>query len=107
VRLGTNCYGLIALEGFSSSRISAFTNVEQALVAVEQTSRQEQLQRASVAESRRAYDLSLDTLQQGTIDMTTLLAVEETLSTQEDLLAQVRFARLKAIVNLFQALGGG
>jgi hypothetical protein len=55
-----------------------------------------------VAESRRAYDLSLDKLRQGTIDMTTLLSVEETLFTQEDLLAQVRFARLEAIVSLYQ-----
>jgi outer membrane protein, multidrug efflux system len=57
-----------------------------------------------VAESRRAYDLSLDKLQQGTIDMTTLLTVEQTLFTQEDILAQVRFARLEPIVSLFQAL---
>jgi multidrug efflux system outer membrane protein len=48
------------LQTYRVTVISAFTNVEQALVAVEQTSRQEQLQRASVAESRRAYDLSLD-----------------------------------------------
>jgi outer membrane protein, multidrug efflux system len=95
------------LQTYRMTVISAFTNVEQALVAVKQTSLQEQLQRASVAESRRAYDLSLDKLQQGTIDMTTLLTVEETLFTQEDLLAQVRFARLEALVSLFQALGGG
>jgi outer membrane protein, multidrug efflux system len=60
-----------------------------------------------VAESRRAYDLSLDKLRQGTIDQTTLLTVEQTLFTQEDILAQVRFARLEAHVSLFQALGGG
>ena len=87
--------------------ISAFTDVEKALVGIQQTTLQEQLQRTSVAESRRAYDLSLDKLRQGTIDLTTLLTVEETLFTQEDTLAQVRFARLEAFVSLFQALGGG
>ena len=87
--------------------ISGFTDVEKALVAIQQTTLQEQLQRTSVAESRRAYDLSLDKLHQGTIDQTTLLTVEETLFTQEDVLAQVRFARLEAMVSLFQALGGG
>jgi outer membrane protein, multidrug efflux system len=95
------------LQDYRMAVISAFTGVEQALVAVQQTTLQEQLQRASVAESRRAYDLSLDKLHQGTIDATTLLTVEETLFTQEDVLAQVRFARLEAIVSLFQALGGG
>jgi len=95
------------LQDYRMAVISAFTDVEKALVAIQQTTLQEQLQRASVAESRRAYDLSLDKRRQGTIDLTTLLTVEETLFTQEDTLAQVRFARLEAFVSLFQALGGG
>jgi len=95
------------LQDYRMAVISAFTDVEKALVAVQQTTLQEQLQRTSVAESRRAYDLSLDKLHQGTIDQTTLLTVEETLFTQEDTLVQVRFARLEAYVSLFQALGGG
>jgi NodT family efflux transporter outer membrane factor (OMF) lipoprotein len=95
------------LQDYRMAVISAFTDVEKALVAIQQTTLQEQLQRASVAESRRAYDLSLDKLRQGTIDQTTLLTIEQTLFTQEDVLAQVRFARLEAYVSLFQALGGG
>lgn len=95
------------LQDYRMAVISAFTDVEKALVAIQQTTLQEQLQRTSVAESRRAYDLSLDKLHQGTIDLTTLLTVEETLFTQEDMLAQVRFARLEAMVSLFQGLGGG
>jgi outer membrane protein, multidrug efflux system len=95
------------LQDYRMAVISAFTDVEKALIAVQQTTLQEQLQRTSVAESRRAYDLSLDKLRQGTIDLTTLLTVEQTLFTQEDQLAQVRFARLEAYVSLFQALGGG
>jgi multidrug efflux system outer membrane protein len=95
------------LQDYRMAVISAFTDVEKALVAIQQTTLQEQLQQTSVAESRRAYDLSLDKLRQGTIDQTTLLTVEQTLFTQEDILAQVRFARLEAHVSLFQALGGG
>jgi outer membrane protein, multidrug efflux system len=95
------------LQDYRMAVISAFTDVEKALVAIQQTTLQEQLQRASVAESRRAYDLSLDKLRQGTIDQTTLLTVEQTLFTQEDILAQLRFARPEAYVSLFQALGGG
>jgi outer membrane protein, multidrug efflux system len=95
------------LQTYRMTVVSAFTDVEKALVAIRETTRQEQLQRASVAEARRAYDLSLDKLHQGTIDLTTLLAIETTLFQQEDALAQVRFARLEAIISLFQALGGG
>jgi outer membrane protein, multidrug efflux system len=87
--------------------LSAFTDVEKALVAVEQLTRQEQLQRDAVAQSQKAFDLSEERLQGGTIDLTTLLATEQTLFAQQDTLAQVRFTRLEAIVSLFQALGGG
>jgi outer membrane protein TolC len=87
--------------------VSAFTDVERALVAVQQTSRQEALQRQAVAEARRAFELSEERLRGGTIDLTVVLQTEQTLFQQEDVLAQVRFARLEAIVALFQALGGG
>ena len=87
--------------------ISAFTDVERALVAVQQTTRQEALQRQAVAEARRAFELSEERLRAGTIDLTTVLQTEQTYFQQEDALAQVRFARLQAIVGLFQALGGG
>jgi NodT family efflux transporter outer membrane factor (OMF) lipoprotein len=95
------------LQNYRKSVISAFTDVERALVAVQQTTLQEALQRVAVAESRRAFDLSAEKLHQGTIDLTTLLSVEETLFLQQDTLVQVRFARLQALVSLFQALGGG
>lgn len=95
------------LQDYRKAVISAFTDVERALVAVQQTTRQEALQRQAVAESRRAFDLSEERLRAGTIDLTTVLQTEQTLFQQEDALALVRFARLQAIVALFQALGGG
>jgi multidrug efflux system outer membrane protein len=95
------------LQDYRKAVISAFTDVERALVAVQQTTRQEALQRQAVAESRRAFELSEERLRAGTIDLTTVLQTEQTLFQQEDTLAQVRFARLQAIVSLFQALGGG
>jgi outer membrane protein, multidrug efflux system len=95
------------LQDYRKAVVSAFTDVEKALVAVEQATRQEQLQRDAVAQSQKAFDLSEERLQGGTIDLTTLLATEQTLFTQQDILTQVRLARLQAIVGLFQALGGG
>ncbi|HKD28665.1 MAG TPA: hypothetical protein VKC66_22515, partial [Xanthobacteraceae bacterium] len=43
----------------------------------------------------------------GTVNMVTLLQVEQTLFTAEDQLAVVQLARFQAVVSLFQALGGG
>jgi len=46
-------------------------------------------------------------LQEGTIDIVTLLNTQQTLFQALDLLAQVRLTRFQAVVSLFQALGGG
>jgi len=95
------------LQDYRKAVISAFTDVEKALVAVQQMTRQEQLQRDAVRESRRAFELSEERLRAGTIDIVTLFQIEQTWIQQEITLAQVRFARLQAIVSLYQALGGG
>ncbi|MFX8942071.1 TolC family protein [Acinetobacter baumannii] len=50
--------------------------------------------------------MSEERLRQGTIDITTLLNVQNTLFTAQDSLVQARLARLQAVVSLFQALGG-
>jgi NodT family efflux transporter outer membrane factor (OMF) lipoprotein len=95
------------LQDYRKTVVSAFTDVERALVAVQQTTRQEALQRQAEAEARRAFELSEERLRGGTIDLTVVLQTEQALFQQQDLVAQVRFARLQAIVALFQALGGG
>jgi outer membrane protein, multidrug efflux system len=95
------------LQAYRKSVLSAFSNVEQALIALEQTTAQERIQENVVKASRRAFTLSEQQMNSGTVNMVTLLQVEQTLFTAEDLLAQVQLARLLAAVSLFQALGGG
>jgi NodT family efflux transporter outer membrane factor (OMF) lipoprotein len=95
------------LADYRKAVISAFTDVEKTLVAVQQLTLQETLQRRAVAEARKAFDLSEERFRQGALDLTTLIQVQETYYTQEDVLAVVRFNRLLAIVTLYQALGGG
>jgi outer membrane protein, multidrug efflux system len=95
------------LQAYRKSILSAFANVEQALIAVEQTTIQERIQQAVVKSSRRAFVLSEQQMNSGTVNMVTLLQVEQTLFTAEDQLAQVQLSRLLAVVGLFQALGGG
>ena len=95
------------LQAYRKAILNGFSNVEQALIALEQTTAQERIQENVVKASRRAFVLSEEQMKQGTVNMVTLLQVEQTLFTAEDQLAQVRLARFQAIVGLFQALGGG
>jgi NodT family efflux transporter outer membrane factor (OMF) lipoprotein len=95
------------LQAYRKAVLSAFSNVEQALIAVQQTTEAERIQSNVVRSSRRAFELSEQQLKAGTLNLVTLLQTEETLFTAEDLLSIDRFNRMIAIVSLFQALGGG
>lgn len=93
--------------GYRSTVHQAFADVENALIAVEQNRRHEQLQRAVVAAARKAQRLTEERLSEGTIDVTTVLEAERTLFSAEQSLVTVRLARLRAVVVLAGALGGG
>jgi outer membrane protein TolC len=95
------------LQLYRQSVIAAFTDVENALIAVQQNAERERRQREVVESSRRAFDLSETRLREGTIDLVTLLNTQATLFQAQDTLAIVRLARFQATVSLFQALGGG
>jgi NodT family efflux transporter outer membrane factor (OMF) lipoprotein len=95
------------LQTYRKTVLSAFSNVEQALIGVQQTTEAETIQKRVVSSSRRAFDLSEQQLKAGTINLVTLIQTEETLFTAEDQLSVDRFNRMEALVSLFQALGGG
>jgi outer membrane protein, multidrug efflux system len=95
------------LQAYRKAIISGFTDVEKALIAVQDLADQERLQAEAVRTARRAYELTETQLRTGTIDITTVLNVQRTLFTAEDQLAVVRLTRLQAVVSLYQALGGG
>jgi multidrug efflux system outer membrane protein len=97
---------LAALEIYRRTVLSAFGDVERALIAIADDTEQERLQRLVVASSRRAFELSETRLREGTIDLVTLLQTQQTLFTAEDNLVLIRLARMQAILSLFQALGG-
>lgn len=94
------------LEQYRKFILQAFTDVENALIAIRENSAQEKAQQAAVTSARRAFELSEDRLKAGTIDLTTLLTVQTTLFQAEDTLVQVRLARLQALASLYEALGG-
>ena len=95
------------LQAYRKAVLSAFADVEKALVALAQYTLQERLQNEAVAASRKAFDVSETQLRAGTVNLITVLQTQQTLLTGENALAQVRLNKLLAASSLFQALGGG
>jgi NodT family efflux transporter outer membrane factor (OMF) lipoprotein len=96
-----------ALQAYRKAVLAAFANVEQALIALQQTTLQLRYQSNVVRASQTAFDLSEQQLRAGTVNLITLLQVEQTLFQANDQMAQVQLSHLLAAVGLFQALGGG
>jgi NodT family efflux transporter outer membrane factor (OMF) lipoprotein len=95
------------LATYRKTVLSAFGNVEDSLVAVQQTTDQEKRQAQAVATAQRAYDFARAQMKAGTITILTVLNTETSLFSAQDALVQAKSARLQALVNLFGALGGG
>jgi multidrug efflux system outer membrane protein len=95
------------LSDYHKSVISAFSNVEDALVTAQQTAEQYRREQTAVAKARRAYEITEIELHAGTVNVLTVLNTQSALFSAQDALVQVRFAHLQALVQLFNALGGG
>jgi NodT family efflux transporter outer membrane factor (OMF) lipoprotein len=95
------------LSDYHKTVLTALGNVEDALVAVQQTSEQELRQQQAVDKAHRAFEFSQLQMQAGTINVLTVLNTETALFTAQDTLVQVKYQHLQALVDLYQALGGG
>jgi len=95
------------LQTYRKTIVQAFTDVDNALYSIKQTTIKLRLQREVVAASRRAFELAEQQLRAGTTDIVTVLNTELTLFQAEDTLWQAQLAQLLAVVSLYQALGGG
>jgi outer membrane protein, multidrug efflux system len=95
------------LQAYRKAVLSAFTDVEKALIALSQSTLQERLQAQAVADSRKAFEVSETQLRAGTVNLITVLQTQQTLLTNENNLVLVRLTKMLAASSLFQALGGG
>jgi len=95
------------LQDYRKAVLSGFSDVEQALIAVQQQAVHERYQQEVVRTSEIAYRKSKEKLDGGVLDIVTLTQTEQTWFTAQDTLAQVRLSRLLAVIQLYQALGGG
>jgi outer membrane protein, multidrug efflux system len=95
------------LQAYRKAVLSAFSDVEKALIALHKFTLQERLQQDAVAASRKAFEVAETQLRGGTVNLITVLQAEQTLFTAENNLVTVRLNKLLAASSLFQALGGG
>jgi len=95
------------LTTYHKTVLTAFSNVEDALVSTQQTAEQQKRQQEAVAMARRAYEFAQQQMSAGTVNILTVLNTENALFSAQDQLVQVNYLHLQALVNLFTALGGG
>jgi len=95
------------LTTYHKTVLTAFSNVESALVAARQTAEQQERQRNAVAKARRAFDFAQTQMSVGTVNVLTVLNTENALFSAQDVLVQVEYSHLQALIDLYTALGGG
>jgi multidrug efflux system outer membrane protein len=95
------------LSAYHKTVISAFSNVEDALVAARQTKEQQIRQQKAVDTARRAFQYAQTQMSAGTVNILTVLNTENALFSAQDELVQVQYLHLQSLVDLFTALGGG
>jgi len=95
------------LSDYHKTILTALGNVEDALTAVQQTAEQQLRQQDAADKAQRAFDYAQLQFQAGTINVLALLNTETALFTAQDALVQGKFAHMQALLNLYQAFGGG
>jgi multidrug efflux system outer membrane protein len=95
------------LTTYHKTVLTAFSNVESALVAARQTADQRERQRDAVAKARRAFEFAQAQMSAGTVNVLTVLNTENALFSAQDVLVQVEYSHLQALIDLYTALGGG
>jgi multidrug efflux system outer membrane protein len=95
------------VQQYHQTILGALRDVEDALVALQKLSAQEDLLDEAERQAKRAFELAEVRYRSGAIDAFTMLTAQNTwLSTQTSVL-QTRFARMNALVSLYKVLGGG
>jgi outer membrane protein, multidrug efflux system len=95
------------LADYHKTVLSALEDVENDLVAVQQTAEQVRRQQDATDKAQSAYDFAQMQMAAGVTNILTVLNTETTLFTAQDQLVQVQYQHLSALIELYQALGGG
>ena len=95
------------LSAYKTSILSAFNDVENSFSAIQHLNQSRPFQVENIAASERAFAGAQLRYQAGAVDFLTLLEAQKTLYAARDLFIQYKLARLRSLVGLCKALGGG
>ena len=95
------------VESYRKTILTAFKEVEDAAAVRSNSARRLQALVDAVAKAQQAYQLSHERYRVGLIDYQTLLNTQRSLLTAENSQVQARLDVMAALVQLYQALGGG
>jgi outer membrane protein, multidrug efflux system len=95
------------LSDYHKTVLTALGNVEDSLIAVQQGAELQLRLQDAADKARAAFEFAQLQFQAGTTNVLTMLNVETALFSAEDALVQGKFTHLQALVDLYQALGGG
>jgi NodT family efflux transporter outer membrane factor (OMF) lipoprotein len=95
------------LSAYHKTVISAFSNVEDALIGAQQTNEQQIRQQEAVNRARRAFQFAQTQMSAGIVNILTVLNTENALFSAQDELVQIQYLHLQSMVALYTALGGG
>ena len=95
------------VENYRKAVLVSFKDVEDALATVKASQQRETSLETAMNEARKAYDLSKQQYDVGSIDFQTLLDARQTMLLAENNYIQTKNDRLAASVDLYKALGGG
>jgi outer membrane protein, multidrug efflux system len=95
------------LQTYRKTALSAFGDVEDALSAVTETKAQYAAQVQTLKSAQKSYQMAQEAFFGGTTDILTVFTAETTVFSAEDNESNAHIAHMHALVDLYQALGGG
>lgn len=95
------------VETYRGAILTAFRDTEDALSATAITAQQYAFAQEAFEQAREAYRIVESRFRAGTVDFINLLDAQRSLFAANDTLVQAYLSRFAAIVDLYQALGGG
>lgn len=95
------------VQNYQKAILSAFRDVEDALVAIEKLSGREAVLAEAVAQAERSYRLAVIRYEAGRVDYLPVLEADSSLLNIRNMLVSARLGKLTSLVALYKALGGG
>ncbi|MFM9862377.1 MAG: TolC family protein, partial [Micropepsaceae bacterium] len=95
------------LTNYRRAALTAFSDVDTALSGVANLEEQERQQGKAAAAAAESFRIAELQYRAGLVDYLNVLNAQQSLFQAQDQLAQVKGARLQAIVGLYRVLGGG